>query len=41
MASQVDRSYSELLTKLRSQAGFLERSSALFDEGNEDEGERL
>jgi hypothetical protein len=39
--SNVARSYSELLTKLRSQIGFLERSSELFDEGNEDEGERL
>jgi hypothetical protein len=35
------RAYSELLAKLRSQVGFLERSSALFDEGHEDEGERL
>lgn len=35
------RSYPELLAKLRSQVGFLERSSASFDEGNEDEGERL
>lgn len=42
MASQdVARSYPELLIKLRSQVGFLERSSTLFDEGNEDEGERL
>jgi SEC-C motif len=40
-SAEVARSYSELLTKLRSQVGFLERSSALFDEGNEDEGERL
>ena len=35
------RSYSELLGKLRSQLGFLERSSALFDAGHKDEGERL
>lgn len=42
MASEdVARSYSELLTKLRSQVGFLERSSASFDAGNEDEGEQL
>lgn len=40
MTSQ-ERPYSELLTKLRSQVGFLERSSASFDAGNEDEGERL
>lgn len=40
MASQ-ERPYSELLTKLRSQVGFLERSSASFDAGNEDEGEQL
>jgi len=40
-SAEVARSYSELLAKLRSQVGFLERSSALFDEGNEDEGERL
>jgi hypothetical protein len=40
MASQ-ERPYSELLTKLRSQVGFLERSSTSFDEGNEDEGERF
>ena len=41
MASQVDRSYSELLTKLRSQVGFLKRSAEAFDSGNQDEGERL
>ena len=35
------RSYAELLTKLRSQVGFLERSSASFDAGHEDEGEQL
>jgi len=35
------RPYSELLTKLRSQFGFLERSCASFDTGNEDEGEQL
>ena len=35
------RSYSELLDKLRSQVGFLERSSALFDAVHKDEGERL
>ncbi len=40
MASQ-ERPYSELLTKLRSQVGFLERSSASFDTGHEDEGEQL
>lgn len=40
-SSEVTRTYAELLTKLRSQVGFLERSSAAFDAGNEDEGERL
>lgn len=35
------RAYAELLEKLRSQVGFLERSSALFDAGHKDEGERL
>lgn len=40
MASR-ERPYSELLTKLRSQVGFLERSSASFDAGHEDEGEQL
>lgn len=35
------RLYAELLAKLRSQVGFLQRSSASFDEGDEDEGERL
>lgn len=35
------RPYSELLTKLQSQFGFLERSCASFDAGNEDEGEQL
>jgi hypothetical protein len=33
--------YAELLEKLRSQVGFLERSSVLFDAGHKDEGERL
>lgn len=37
----VQRSFPELLEKLRSQAGFLERSSAAFDLGHKDEGERL
>ncbi len=37
----VARSYAELLTKLKSQVGFLERSADAFDAGNEDEGERL
>jgi hypothetical protein len=37
----VPRPYSELLIKLRSQVGFLERSSVHFDMGHEDEGERL
>jgi hypothetical protein len=36
-----ERPYSQLLEKLRSQVGFLERSSALFDAGHKDEGERL
>jgi SEC-C motif len=36
-----ERPYSELLTKLQSQVGFLERSSASFDAGHEDEGEQL
>jgi SEC-C motif len=35
------RSYPELLSKLKSQVGFHRRSSASFDEGTEDEGERL
>jgi SEC-C motif len=35
------RSFSELLDKLRSQVGFLDRSCALFDAGHKDEGERL
>ena len=35
------RSFPELLTKLRSQIGFLERSCASFDAGHEDEGEQL
>jgi SEC-C motif len=35
------RSYSELLTKLGSRIGFLERSVAAFDAGHEDEGEQL
>ena len=39
--SEPRRPYSDLLTKLRSQVGFLERSSPSFDEGNEDEGEQL
>jgi hypothetical protein len=40
-AADVARTYSELLAKLRSQVGFLQRSSEAFDAGNEDEGERL
>lgn len=40
-AAEVDRTYPELLTKLRSQVGFLERSAAHFDAGHEDEGEQL
>jgi hypothetical protein len=39
--AEVDRTYPELLTKLRSQVGFLERSAAHFDAGHEDEGEQL
>lgn len=38
---QVDRTYSELLTKLKSQVGFLQRSAEAYDEGHLDEGERL
>lgn len=38
---EVDRTYSELLTKLRSQVGFLQRSAEDFDAGHLDEGERL
>lgn len=40
-AAEVGRTYPELLTKLRSQVGFLERSAAHFDEGHDDEGEQL
>jgi len=39
--AEVERTYPELLTKLRSQVGFLERSAAHFDAGHEDEGEQL
>lgn len=39
--AEVGRTYPELLTKLRSQVGFLERSAAHFDEGHDDEGEQL
>jgi SEC-C motif len=37
----VARTYPELLTKLKSQAGFLRRSTRDFDAGHLDEGERL
>ncbi|HET7418231.1 MAG TPA: SEC-C domain-containing protein [Solirubrobacterales bacterium] len=39
--AEVKRTYPELLTKLRSQVGFLERSAAHFDAGHKDEGEQL
>src|SRR4051794_33300830 len=35
------REFGDLLTKLRSQVGFMKRSCMAFDDGHEDEGERL
>jgi hypothetical protein len=35
------REFSDLLEKLRSQVGFIKRSCTAFDDGHEDEGERL
>lgn len=35
------REFGDLLTKLRSQVGFMKRSCTAFDDGHEDEGERL
>lgn len=40
-SAEVDRTYPELLKKLRSQVGFMERSAEHFDEGHDDEGEQL
>jgi SEC-C motif len=39
--ADVARTYPELLTKLRSQVGFVQRSAEDFDAGHLDEGERL